>query len=428
MTIPNQNNTYTERQLCRDCFVDIPAPAPRCPSCGSPRVLAHLELHDLTIAHIDCDAFYASVEKRDNPAIRDQPVIVGGGHRGVVAAACYVARLYGVRSAMPMYTALKMCPSAVVVRPDMAKYSAAGQAIRTIMRDYTPLVQPISIDEAFLDLSGTQALHSASPAQCLARIVNRIEAEIGVSASIGLSYNKFLAKVASDIDKPKGFAIIGRSEALSFLEPRPVGTIWGVGRALQATLRRQGVTTIGHLQHMTEADLVAKHGVMGRRLFHFSRGEDDRAVNPVSITKSISSETTFADDIFHFDELRRRLWPLCEKVSERLKVKHVIGYTVTFKLKRTDFQQVTRRHKMANPTQLAETIYQTAVHLLEPEATGVAFRLIGVGMSDLKNETEADQPDLLNSLSGRAADIERTIDDIRAKIGPGAIIKGRSLG
>jgi len=428
MTGPNQNNTYIERQLCRDCFVDIPAPAPRCPSCGSPRVLAHLELHDLTIAHIDCDAFYASVEKRDNPAIRDQPVIVGGGHRGVVAAACYVARLYGVRSAMPMYTALKMCPSAVVVRPDMAKYSAAGQAIRTIMRDYTPLVQPISIDEAFLDLSGTQALHSASPAQCLARIVNRIEAEIGVSASIGLSYNKFLAKVASDIDKPKGFAIIGRSEALSFLEPRPVGTIWGVGRALQAALRRQGVTTIGHLQHMTEADLVAKHGVMGRRLYHFSRGEDDRAVNPVSITKSISSETTFADDIFHFDELRRRLWPLCEKVSERLKVKHVIGYTVTFKLKRTDFQQVTRRHKMANPTQLAETIYQTAVHLLEPEATGVAFRLIGVGMSDLKNETEADQPDLLNSLSGRAADIERTIDDIRAKIGPGAIIKGRSLG
>jgi DNA polymerase IV len=423
-----EDDAILEMRLCRDCLLDIPDPAPRCPSCGSPRVLSHSELHDLTIAHIDCDAFYASIEKRDNPAIRDQPVIVGGGHRGVVAAACYVARLYGVRSAMPMYTALKACPDAVVVRPNMAKYSTAGQAIRTIMRDFTPLVQPISIDEAFLDLSGTQALHGASPAQSLARIVNRIEVEIGVSASIGLSYNKFLAKVASDLDKPKGFAVIGRAEALSFLAPRPVGAIWGVGRALQAALRRQGVTTIGHLQQMAEADLVAKHGAMGRRLFHFSRGEDDRPVNPVSVAKSISSETTFADDIFNFDELRRRLWPLCEKVAERLKVKHVIGHTVTLKLKRTNFQQVTRRHKMADPTQLAETIYQTAIHLLEPEATGAAFRLIGVGMSDLINETEADQPDLLNPLLGRAADIEQAIDDVRAKLGPNAIMKGRSLG
>jgi DNA polymerase IV len=421
------NDPVWESGLCRDCLADISAPAARCPSCGSPRILAHPELHDLAIAHIDCDAFYASIEKRDNPAIRDQPVIVGGGHRGVVAAACYVARLYGVRSAMPMYTALKACPDAVVVRPDMAKYSAAGQNIRAIMRDYTPLVQPISIDEAFLDLSGTQRLHGASPAQSLARIVNRIDVEIGISASIGLSYNKFLAKVASDLDKPKGFAVIGRSEAVSFLATKPVSAIWGVGRALQATLRRQGVTTIGHLQRMTEADLVAKHGVMGRRLYHFSRGEDDRPVDPVSNTKSISSETTFADDIFNVDELRRRLWPLCEKVAGRLKAKHVIGQTVTLKLKRADFRQVTRRHKSADPTQLAETIYQTAVHLLEPEATGAAFRLIGVGMSDLRSETEADQPDLLNPVANRAAEIEQAMDDVRAKSGPNAIIKGRSL-
>ncbi|MBT5665229.1 MAG: DNA polymerase IV [Rhodospirillaceae bacterium] len=421
------NDPAWESGLCRDCLADLPAPTTRCPSCGSPRILAHPELHDLSIAHIDCDAFYASIEKRDNPAIRDLPVIVGGGHRGVVAAACYVARLYGVRSAMPMYTALKACPDAVVVRPNMAKYSAAGQTIRAIMRDFTPLVQPISIDEAFLDLSGTQRLHGASPAQSLARIVNRIEDEIGISASIGLSYNKFLAKVASDLDKPKGFAVIGRNEAVSFLATKPVGAIWGVGRALQATLRRQGVTTIGHLQRMTEADLVTKHGAMGRRLYHFSRGEDDRPVDPVSNTKSISSETTFADDIFNFDELRRRLWPLCEKVAERLKAKHVIGQTVTLKLKRADFRQVTRRHKSADPTQLAETIYQTAVRLLEPEATGPAFRLIGVGMSDLKSETEADQPDLLNQIDSRASEIEQAMDDVRAKSGPNAIIKGRSL-
>jgi DNA polymerase IV len=387
-----------KQSLCRECLETFSAPLERCPACHSPRVLSHEELCDLPIAHIDCDAFYASIEKRDNPAIRDQPVIVGGGHRGVVAAACYVARLYGVKSAMPMYTALKACPDAVVIRPEMAKYSAAGQQIRAIMRECTPTIQPISIDEAFLDMSDAHNEDADHPARGLARLVNRIESEVGVSASIGLSYNKFLAKLASDLDKPRGFAIIGRNEALNFLESRPVGIIWGVGRALQASLRREGVTTIGQLRKIPEALLTKRHGAMGRRLFQFSRGEDDRPVNAQTVTKSVSAETTFTNDIFNLDELRRRLWPLCEKVATRLRTKQVVGPTVTLKLKRADFTQITRRHKNPEPAKTADALYQTAVQLLESEVKGDAFRLIGVGVSDLIDEQEIEQPSLLQAM------------------------------
>lgn len=397
------NNPVLKPSFCRDCLENLEtkhnkAAQARCPACHSPRILAHDELQDLHIAHIDCDAFYASIEKRDNPAIRDQPVIVGGGHRGVVAAACYVARLYGVKSAMPMYTALKACPNAVVVRPNMAKYSAAGQKIRALMRELTPTIQPISIDEAFLDMSDASGVNAKNPARALANLVNRIELEVGVSASIGLSYNKFLAKLASDLDKPRGFAIIGRNEALSFLDTQPVGVIWGVGRALQASLRREGVTRIGQLRTISEADLTARHGAMGRRLFQFSRGEDDRPVDAQTVTKSISAETTFTEDIFNLDELRRRLWPLCERVAERLRAKHVIGPTVTLKLKRADFTQITRRHKNPEATQTADALFQTAVELLESEATGVSFRLIGVGVSDLIEEDGVEVPGLLQAM------------------------------
>jgi DNA polymerase-4 len=226
--------------LCRECGAraEVSTDSRRCHACGSPRVVAHAELDTLAIAHIDCDAFYASVEKRDRPDLAEQPVIVGGRQRGVVLACCYVARLYGVRSAMPMFQALERCPHAVVIRPDMTKYRDVGRAVRAEMRRVTPLVEPLSIDEAFLDLTGTEPVNRVTPAQALVALVRRIEANFGITASIGLSYNKFLAKIASDLDKPRGFAVIGRSDAAAFLADKPVGLLWGVGAAMQRRRHR----------------------------------------------------------------------------------------------------------------------------------------------------------------------------------------------
>ena len=316
--------------LCRDCLAWQPgATIGSCSKCGSPRVIAHDELRTLAIAHIDCDAFYASVEKRDNPDLADKPVIVGGGRRGVVSAACYVARIYGVRSAMPMFKALKACPDAVVIRPDMAKYTAIGQEIRKLMQEVTPLVEPISIDEAFLDLTGTERLHHAPPAETLARLVSRIHGEIGITASIGLSYNKFLAKVASDLDKPRGFTVVGRAEAVGFLAPRSVTTIWGVGKSLHGKLLRDGLETVGDLQVMEEKELVRRYGSIGVRLARFSHGTDERRVEATSVTKSVSTETTFNTDLTDLEQLQPVLWRLCESVSGRMKRKHISGRVVT---------------------------------------------------------------------------------------------------
>ena len=233
--------------LCRDCGHRPLGSTGTCPACGSARVLRHAELHDLTIAHLDCDAFYAAIEKRDRPELRDRPVIVGGRHRGVVAACCYIARTYGVRSAMPMFKALRACPEAEVIKPDMKKYTAVGREVRAMMLDCTPLVEPLSIDEAFMDLSGTESLHRASPAATLAVLARRVEEALSITVSIGLSYNKFLAKIASDLDKPRGFAVIGRAEARAFLADKPVGLLWGVGAAMQRRLAQDGITRIGEL-------------------------------------------------------------------------------------------------------------------------------------------------------------------------------------
>lgn len=415
-------------RLCRDCAANAPVEgADRCPFCGSLRLLVHPEIETLAIAHIDCDAFYATIEKRDDPSIRGRPVIVGGGRRGVVSAACYIARLNGVHSAMPMFKALAACPDAVVIRPDMKKYAAAGRQVRDLMIEVTPMVEPISIDEAFLDLGGTQRLHGASPAQTLIRLAARIEADIGVTASVGLSYNKFLAKVASDLDKPRGFAIIGQAEARAFLAAQPVGIIWGVGKALRARLAKDGITTVGQLQTMDEEDLVARYGSIGRRLARFSRGRDDRRVTPGGEAKSISAETTFDRDIAHVRPLQQRLWPLCEKVSARLKKVELAGRTLTLKLKSDRFRQITRSRQLSAPSQLAEVIYRTALPLLEAECNGTAYRLIGVGLSDLRPAWEADPADLLDPDAAKRAQVERTIDTVRAKLGDDAIAKGRGL-
>lgn len=417
-------------RLCRECLACFAAPptAPeeeRCPECASPRVVSHAELHDLTIAHMDCDAFYAAVEKRDNPNLADHPVIVGGGRRGVVAAACYVARLYGVRSAMPMFKALKACPDAVVIRPNMAKYRHVGIQIRQMMRDVSPLVQPLSIDEAFLDLTGAETLHGSSAALTLARLALRIEGAVGVTVSIGLSYNKFLAKIASDLDKPKGFAVIGRAEARDFLAPRPVGLLWGVGKSLQAKLRRAGITTIGQLQDLEKADLVARYGAIGSRLYHFARGDDSRKVTPNPPTKSISAETTFDIDIADATQLGDRLWPLCEKVAERLIGRRLAGQTVILKLKDSGFRIVTRSRRVGSPTQIAETLYKTAMPLIEKEANGRAFRLIGIGAADLIDDAEADPPDLFSETSNRDGRTERTPDAVRQELDEQEIQRGR---
>src|SRR5436309_5885970 len=263
--------------FCRDCLRDT-GDAQRCPACFSPRILRHAELDTLTICHVDCDAFYATIEKRDDPSLADKPLIIGGGKRGVVATACYIARTFGIHSAMPMFKARKLCPHATVISPDMAKYVRVGREVRKLMFDLTPQVEPLSIDEAFMDLTGTERLHGMSPAQSLACFSRRIETAIGITVSIGLSANKFLAKIASDMDKPRGFAVLGKDEAAAFLSPKPVGFIWGVGKVSAARLQRDGYNTIADLQRADETALMKRYGVEGRRLWRLSRGIDDRSV------------------------------------------------------------------------------------------------------------------------------------------------------
>ena len=413
--------------LCRDCLTGFDA-GPRCPKCRSPRVLAHGELHTLSIAHMDCDAFYASVEKRDNPDLRDQAVIVGGGSRGVVSTCCYLARIHGVRSAMPMFQALKLCPQAVVVKPRMQAYAEASRAIRALMEALTPAIEPLSLDEAFLDLTGTERLHGAAPAFTLAKLLRDMETQLGLSGSVGLSHNKFLAKIASDLDKPRGFSIIGRAETESFLRPQPVRIIWGVGSATQAALEKAGIRSINDLLRWDRPDLTARFGQMGDRLWHLARGLDARRVNRDERLKSISKETTFFEDTSDPDLLDGHLWRLSEQVADRAKAKSLSGKTVTLKLKRSDFQLISRRHSLNDPTQLTDRIYRTARALLDHAEASGPYRLIGVGISDLAPESLADlSADLLDPNAHRRAAAERATDAIRAKFGRDAIVKGRSL-
>lgn len=403
--------------FCRDCFTKIESPQSRCKSCGSPRLLKHAELGKLTIAHIDCDAFYASVEKRDNPELIGKPVIIGGGKRGVVSTACYVARISGVHSAMPMFKALKACPDAVVIPPDMRKYSQVGKEVKTLMQELTPLVQPISIDEAFLDLSGTERLHGYIAAETLARFAKKIETEIGITVSVGLSYCKYLAKVASDLNKPRGFSIIGEEEAVSFLAELPVKKIWGVGKAFEKSLLKDGITKIGQLQELELDELMRRYGSMGSRLYHLSRGEDDRSVRPNSGAKSVSSETTFFDDKSELSELVPILRSLSEKVAARLKKSEISGHTIVLKLKTSDFKSRTRNQKLRDPTMLADRIFSTGMELLKPEVDGTKFRLIGIGVSDLGEPTYADPEDLVDIQATKRAHAEGAMDKVRSKFG-----------
>jgi len=407
--------------FCRDCLADLDQSARRCGECGSPRLVRHLALPTLTIAHVDCDAFYATVEKRDNPEIADKPVIIGGGKRGVVSAACYIARTFGVRSAMPMFKALALCPSATVIRPDMAKYVRAGREVRHAMHALTPLVEPLSIDEAFLDLSGTQRMHGMIPAKVLARFAREVERNIGITVSVGLSCNKFLAKIASDLDKPRGFAALDQAEAKTMLADKPVGFIFGVGPATQERLASRGFRTIADLQRADEIELMRQFPTEGRRLWRLARGLDDRRVVADRGAKTISSETTFETDVSDFATLEKLLWRLSDKVSARLKNGELAGSTITLKLKTADFRQRTRSQSIHAPTQLAAKIFAVAREMLAREIDGTAFRLMGTGVSALKPGSQADDTDMLDR---RAAHAERAIDNLRRKFGQTAVIRG----
>jgi DNA polymerase-4 len=412
-------------RLCRACASE--AGTPRC-VCGEEQPLEHAELGTLAIAHLDCDAFYASIEKRDDPSLLPHPVIVGGGKRGVVSTCCYVARAYGVRSAMPMFKALKLCPQAKVVRGDMRKYVEEGRIIRRMMQELTPQVEPLSIDEAFMDLSGTEALHGGAPAQSLIRLQNRVWNERGLTVSIGLSFNKFLAKTASDLDKPRGFSVIGRAEALAFLESRPVATLPGVGPAGAAALERNGLKRIGDIRAAGQKRMRALYGDWGGHLFALSMADDPRRVDPHGERKSISAETTFFEDVAELEALEDILWPLCEKVAARCRASETAGRTLTLKLKDAAFHIVTRRRQLPEPTLLASRIFAHARELLAAEVDGrIKYRLIGVGLSDFAGAAEADKGDMLDAETPRRAAAEAAIAKARGKFGKDAVQTGRAL-
>ncbi|RFP90328.1 DNA polymerase IV [Rhodobacteraceae bacterium 63075] len=415
------------QSLCRDCLKMFEGPS-RCPRCRSPRVKSHGELFELSIAHMDCDAFYASVEKRDNRELATKPVIIGGGRRGVVSTACYVARIRGVRSAMPMFQALKLCPEAVIVRPRMDAYVAASREIRQMMEELTPEIEPLSLDEAFMDLSGTQKVHGQPPAAMLARLVKRMREELRLTGSIGLSHNKFLAKIASDLEKPKGFSVIGKAETDSFLRDRPVRMIWGVGGATQTALEKAGIRQFSDLLRWSHEDLTARFGAMGTRLYYLARGEDKRRVSAHHSIKSISKETTFFEDTADPDLLDGHLWRLAEQVSDRAKARGLAGRVVTLKLKKADHALVTRRHTLRDSTQMADTIYRNARALFDQSGIAGPLRLIGTGLSSLGSAEEADRfDDLLDPEARIRGEIERATDEIKARFGSEAILKGRAL-
>ena len=414
--------------LCRDCLTTFETAPKRCSQCGRPRITVHPELFTLSIAHMDCDAFYASVEKRDNPELASKPVIIGGGQRGVVSTACYVARVRGVKSAMPMFQALKLCPEAIVVQPRMEEYVKASKAIRAMMQDLTPAIEPLSLDEAFMDMTGTNKLHGAPPAVMLAKLIKRMKGELGLTGSIGLSHNKFLAKVASDLDKPRGFSVIGKAETNSFLLDKPIGLIWGVGAVAKESLGKAGIQTFSDLLRWDRQDLNQRFGSLGDRLWHLARGHDLRRVTPDSPVKSISNETTFFKDTSDSDILDGHIWRLAEKVSDRAKARDLAGRVVTLKLKRKDHKSLSRRVTLRDPTQIADRIYRTARDLFGQVGPQGPYRLIGVGLSDLVGDTDSDlTSDLLDPNAAKRTKAERATDAIRAKFGSDAIVKGRSL-
>lgn len=413
--------------VCRECFKTFNEKKEFCNKCYSANLVSNNEIENLNIAHVDCDAFYAAIEKRDNPKYKNFPIIIGGGKRGVVATACYIARTRGVKSAMPMYKALNLCPDAIIIKPNMQKYKKASKVINNLMKEITPLVEPLSLDEAFLDLSGTSRLHKKIPAVLLAELSKKIQKKVGISVSIGLSYNKFLSKICSDIDKPRGFSIINKLEAQSFLKDKPVEVIWGVGNTLKNRLNNDGIRTIGQIREMDCNELIVKYGSIGSHIHKLSNAEDTREIKPFRKVKSISHETTFEKDTNDEVFLKKILWSLCEKVSDRAKEKGLGGSTINLKIKTKDFKLISRSVTIEEPTQIAEIIFQTSKLLLFREIKKNKFRLLGVGLSNLKDSEICDLYDLINTNSNKEKNIEFAIDAIRDRYGVNLIKKGRSI-
>ena len=411
------------KSICRDCLWTSDRKAERCGACGSRRVVSHDELDGLTIAHLDCDAFYASVEKRDRPELRDVPVIVGGGKRGVVSTCCYIARMYGVHSAMPMFKALKACPEAVVLKPDFRKYVPESERIFGLVRELTPLVQTLSLDEAWIDLAGTERLNGGPPAFQLVRLQKRIEDEIGLSVSIGLAPNRFLAKIASELDKPRGFSVIG-AESKALLAPKAVRILPGVGPVFGKTLQSDGYATVGDLAAAEVRDLVKRYGETGLRLHDLAHGRDARAVRPEHDRKGMSAETTFNDDLTSAQDLESELWPLCEKLASKARRDGVASRVIVLKLRRTDFKIVTRRISLPDPVQTARALFAAGRELMAPEL-GIPYRLIGNGMAEVLDAEDTSA--LFETTESRALKTETAIDRLRAKFGAGAVVAGRAL-
>ncbi len=413
--------------LCRDCDFLSDEQINVCPSCGSGRLVSHARLSDLSIAHIDCDAFYAAVEKRDNPDLKDKPVIVGGGHRGVVSTCCYIARLHGIHSAMPMFKARKACPEVIVIKPRHAYYAEVSKQIRQKLQALTPLVQMISIDEGYLDLSGTERINHAPPAVALSRLARDIEDDIGITISIGLADNKFLAKTASELDKPRGFAALSQDEAPAFLAPKPIKFLHGVGKQLALKLARDQLHTVGDLQRKDVRELAQKYGETGLWLHQRAHGIDNRVVHTGGERKSVSAERTFDKDISDLKDLEDRLWQVCEETAARAKRHEIEGSTVTLKLKTNKFKSLTRSITLPTPTHLAQTLFRVTRPLLERETVqGRAYRLIGVGLSHLET-ARGDIRDLIDPSVEKRAKAERASDAARSKFGKAAVVTGRAI-
>jgi len=414
------------KAICRDCLWTGEEQPQRCPACRSPRLVRHAELDRLTIAHMDCDAFYASVEKRDRPELRDRPVIVGGGKRGVASTACYIARQYGVRSAMPMFKALKACPDAVVIKPDFSKYVPESKRIFDRLRSLTPLVQTLSLDECWLDLSGTERLNGGPPALQLVKAQREIEAQTGLTVSIGLAPNKFLAKIASELDKPRGFSVIGKAEAQAFLAGKPVSIIPGVGPAFARDLQAAGYVTVGDIAKVELKAIAEQFGEHGLRLWRLAHGEDHRPVDPEGERKGMSTENTFFEDIRDLKGLEDELWPLCEKLAAKARRIGVASRVVVLKLRTSDFRLFTRRRTLPEPVRTAKVLFQEAREMLRREVDGRAFRLIGIGMAELF-DIDGEARALFETASDRALKAETAMDALRARFGGEAVVSGRAL-
>jgi DNA polymerase-4 len=416
-----------KQALCRDCFATLYGEK-RCPKCHSPRILYHKELFCLNIAHVDCDAFYASIEKSMNEELVDKPLIVGGGSRGIVTTCCYIARISGVKSAMPVYIAKKLCPRAIIVPPRMSLYRKISRLIYSKMTRLTPKVETIALDEAYLDLSGTKQLHGKTPAELLVELAKEIENEVNLSISIGLSENRFLAKLASSLNKPRAFTVIGKEEKHDFIRNLPVTSIPGVGPKLSKKLKKNSIEKISQLVALGQNRLEKQYGTYGKTLWNFARGEDSKIVEPNSIRKSISKEITFEADLKKETDLKRALWLLSEKVSDELKSKRICGRTITLKLKRSDFKVVSMSYTADQPFKMAEELYQSSLALLVKKLFLAPFRLLGLSISRLIiDEEDGGFEKSFDTTYIKIKKTELAMDKIRSKFGKKSIIKGRSF-